>query len=73
MRLLLVLILSVVVLGVVRSLFAPPLWAAAGITLGVSLLALRVLRPLSASEDALVTDWSPRLAKWAGCAVGAVR
>lgn len=73
MRLLLILVLSVALLWGLRSLFAPPLWAAAAITLGVCLLALRVLRPLSAPEDALVADWSPRLAQWAGCAAGAGR
>jgi O-antigen/teichoic acid export membrane protein len=73
MRLLFALILSIAILGLMRGVFAPHLMAAATTTLVVCLLVMRVMRPLSADEDALVAGWSPRLAQMAGCNSGAVR
>lgn len=73
MRLPFALILSIALLWLTRGLFAQHLLVAATVTLMVCFLVMRVIRPLSVDEGALVAGWNPWLAELAGCRSGAVR
>jgi len=72
MRLLFTLILSIALLWLIRDLFEPQLMVAVMATLLVCSLSMRFIRPFNRDEDALVADWSPRLAKLLGCSARVV-
>lgn len=71
-RLLVALGATVLILLAARGLLAPPLAVAIALAALLSLIAIRVCRPLATEEGALLATWNPRLASVAGYRPGVI-